>query len=327
MDDKIQIKSEWLGMTEQQLQILLSAYAIELDGEEITPSNILSRFQIKYQHTLRRQNLFTQMKPLLEKNILIRLDRKKYEVNVEAIQTELSKHKNLVSGELITLNKLSKQLDKELEEIISQKTKPKAMYLEEEEFMAQIGNHISHSTDVFIYAAPFPNISYTNKVMASLGRKKFYEAIKEIKKSSKPAIHYISPLIVELPYRRALKVFRNSKKAKSETIKMINNLRYLASEKENVEILYWKYAVGSPLFILKGPRIGGVYLSLKGSEVTAHHLPSNFKNAFPGVCINSKEIAQRAIESYNSFSKESTPLDTPEGEVVLDDVKKQLANI
>jgi len=320
--------SEWFNLTEQQLKILLSMYALELEGADVYPTYILAKYNLLYHHDIRRQNLFTQMKPLLEKGMIKRKDRKKYEVDISALHKLLNQKKEMLTTELNSIDAFALELEEKMREIASRKNKPHVMYLDDNEYMTMIGNRIPYAENVYIFASAFPNVAYSRQIVLTLKRKTFYEAISRCVTCGKPNLHYLTSLAIELPYKRALNVYRNPIKAYNETIKMIDHLSNLIRNCPNLDVRYWDHAIISPTFVLEGPNRGEVFMSLKGGEATVHGLQSpHVKNSFPGVYINSAEIAQRTKESFYSFFKDAIPLNSKEGEKLINLAKERLKKL
>ncbi|MCK4491795.1 MAG: hypothetical protein KAU03_04170, partial [Candidatus Altiarchaeales archaeon] len=63
--------AKWLDITDQQLDILMSIYRLQVDGVETSPKHIAGQYIVDYGGGLQKSNLFAQIRNLIAEGLVI----------------------------------------------------------------------------------------------------------------------------------------------------------------------------------------------------------------------------------------------------------------
>jgi len=320
-DEQLQ---EWLGLTEHQLRTLLTVYFLEHEGKDASPSAIIARFNQLYKQYPYRQNLAIYLRTLIEKGYIRRTDRGRYSLNTTKIEQVLNIKVKDVYSEFNTITTFSSDFIKQLDELYQRKNRPQVMYAKEDEYMDMMAENLVKAEHMYVFASLFPNVAYPQTILKRMKRKEWYEAIHR-SVAGKTRIHYLTSLIPRYPYQRILSITNKHKVAYTETLSMLDRLEDLVNNNPNVEARYWEHALGAPMFILEGPNLGEVFFSLRGSEysLSMESEKRPIKMSYPGVYVNSIEVAKNAKESFYSFYNRAIDLSSPQGRNIIENARKQ----
>ncbi len=322
------IISGWLGLTQQQFDILTIVYDLKLNKVPIKAGNILSEYKNRFGKDLQRQNFFSQLKPLLNLGILEKRERAAYEINKDRIKSILDGRKRELEKESGELNQFSDDIDLKFKEIITEPSKPIVTYLTPDLYIETIAS-LLNKAKIYYADSPFPNISYTEKMFKGIGREKFVLNQRiNCFDNKKLNILYLTNLCIDLTFRRALKVFNNNRKlAYLECKKIIENLKKQVKE-PNLDMRYLEILPGPHMYIFEYEQPRDLILSLRGSNVPkGFKLISSSREPYGGVHIISTEIATQVKNVYMSTFQQAIKLNSSEGKEIIENVENNLEEL
>ncbi|MBN1156278.1 hypothetical protein JXA85_01555 [Candidatus Woesearchaeota archaeon] len=322
------IKPEWLGLTKQQLDLLLTVYELELNKIPVRASNIVSEYENRFNKKIQRQNLFSQLKPLLKVGAVEKKEKATYGINKNKIKSILDSRKNSLNDEMKNLSDFSKDLEKKFKKIITKPSKPIVTYLEPDLYMETIAA-LLNKANAYYADSPFPNITYTDSLFEGMNREKFVLnqrnncfTLKKLK------IHYITDLNIDLTFRRALKIFNNDgKRAYLECKQVIENLEKQIKE-PNLDVRYLEVLPGPHMYIFEYDEPRDLILSLRGSIVPKGvNRTRGSRDPYGGVHIISETIFSQAKSIYLDSFNQAIKLNSARGRGIIEQVNEHLRKL
>lgn len=316
------IKPEWLNLTEQQLNILFTIYELGGKNRDIKVRNIITEYENMFHSNLKRQNLFSQLKVLIQKGLIKRDNKFSYLVSTESMRDVLTKNKEIKEMEITNFNKFLKNFDNEFNSILNI---PKVSYLDYQVYIETISNLINQS--LVMYAdSPFPNISYNHSLYRLLNREKFVDSMKlNCFKLKKLKIYYLTNLVIDLTFRRCLRVFKSEIKAYRECHNAIDRLQKQVKLFPKLDIRYMEILPGPHMYVFENDKAHNIILSLRGSNAPRGIKEiEGFHDPYGGIHIISHQITNEAKKLFlNSFNK-ATPLKGKKGSTLFDQTRVNL---
>lgn len=323
-----QINSDWLGITQQQLDLLLIAYDISSNSTVVSASTLLVEYQKRSGRALKQQNLFIQLKKLLKLGLLKRVNRSDYHINISCIKELMVEKRKELKEQLVSFEAFNSDLENKLKSAALTQHKPVACYLQAEEYISTI-TQLLNSCRKFYADSVFPNVSYTPALYSGISRSDFVNVQHErCIKLRKLQIYYLTDLNIALTFRRAVKVFSwDLKKAFTECLEVINNLCRLL-EHPKLDIRYLEVLPGPHMFVFEADKPLEIILSLRGSIVSKAALPfKQERDPYGGVSIYSPEIALEARQIYLNSFRSALKLNSKKGMDIIEQVRLTLRQL
>ncbi len=316
--------SEWMGLRPLELEILYSVYCLELEEQETNPKYIRIKFNILFNRDIARQNVFNQVKALIDKGYLIKKGKKTYKTNFEAITLALQQKSKEYTEEVDRVNQFAKDIKNQFNRISNKNPKPSTEYLGKNECLDLIAEHISHMKNVYITTPRFPNIAYNEQVSKNLKRKKYHKAIREHLKKRGNQLYYLTALNLETIYTRALQVTKNPTKAYKDTCKMVDDLIKLEARYPGLKVRYWEHAYATHYFILENPTLGEVIMTIEDVIMPKQMSRKPIVSDFSGVYIKSKEVSDKAKQNFLYSWEQGIDINSKNAEKIIETIEQDL---
>ncbi|MCD6523303.1 MAG: hypothetical protein J7K68_06215 [Candidatus Diapherotrites archaeon] len=153
--------SKWLGITEQQLEIIKAVQKLQLNNEKTTPKRIEEQYKKTTGKHIQKPNLFNQLRTLVEKGILSRTDSAEYIISYNNIKYEILKTKQILSDEIKEIEKANLDIESFMRKISSTPLRPILRYYNESEFYDELAKLIQ-SADAFYCTTKFPAVTFAS---------------------------------------------------------------------------------------------------------------------------------------------------------------------
>jgi len=315
MEDKELVKiARWLGITDQQFEILLSIYKLEARGEKTTPRNIEREYLNTYGRVPQRSNLFGQIRQLLGKNLITKERQGLYFVNFDVMYTMLQDRKDRFIEELNEFNRVSERVKDYFKRAALQTTKHRVEYLNHNELYDALAESIK-DVDRFYASANFPTIFYTYPLAAGIGRSNYTDMVwRRCFKKGELNVLYLTTLNIDFPFNHAFRVYGDPKKAYKECVIIIDQLWNQIETHDNLDIRYLKEPHGMDVFIPEryGPREFFIFTR------------DEYRNIIGGIRIRSPETAISAKQMFMRDFEYAEQLRGKKGEEIIGNIKKEL---
>ncbi len=316
------IDSDWLGITKQQLELLLIAYDLGAGTTAVSAANMLSEYEKRNARPLKRQNLFTQLKQLLELGLLNRLGHSDYQVNAKRIRELMTQKRKELKDRFSAFEHFAGDLENKLKDAASKQSRPVARYLTPDQYMKTIADLLTTCRKYYA-DSPFPNLCYTSSLFEGISRRAFVSnQIERCIELRKMHIYYLTDLNISLAFRRAMRIFGgDAERAASECNKVIDNLLTLVRH-PFLDMRYMEVLPGPHMYIFETDQPREVILSLRGSIVSRAAIPfKEERDPYGGVSLYSPEIAREARQIYLSSFNKAIKLNSKQGKKVIENIR------
>lgn len=316
--------SNWLELRPLQLELLYTIYCLELGEQDTSPKNIRIKFNILFNRDIARQNVFSQVRALIEKGYVIKEGKKIHKTDFETIAMALKQKSKEYSEESDRINQFAKDIKNQFKRISGKNPKPKTEYLGKNECLDIITEHIPHMKNIYIITPRFPNIAYNNRISKNLKRTGYHKALREHLKKRGNQLFYLTALNMETTYNRALQVTKNPSKAYKDTCRMMDDLCEFEARNPGLKVRYWEYAYATHVFILENPTHGEVVITIEGTTESTKIADKPMVKDFPGVFIKSKEVSDKAKQNFFDSWEQGTDINTKKSEKIIQQKKEEL---
>ncbi|HHQ45587.1 MAG TPA: hypothetical protein ENN13_05605 [Candidatus Altiarchaeales archaeon] len=295
------------GITGQQFDILKAIYEIELKRENANPKRILGEFERIHGKPIKRQNLFTQLKPLLDLNIVERKDKAVYGVNTRVMQNILGERRKKFEADLEDFTVFSDSLDEIMERITLEPKKPEVQFLNPSELFDSIARSIEDA-GVFYGDTRFPNISYLNTIFRGFNQSEFVRMqVRKCFETGTLRINVLTSFEVEIPFEQAMKVYKDVEIAYKECSMVMGKLERQVESFKKLDIRYLKPLPGPHMYIVESRENTPVQVFLCLRSDGRGGVQKKVRKPYPGIKIVSQEIAESAksifMESFEAAEK------------------------
>lgn len=306
--------AKWLEITDQQFEILLSIYKLEVRRDETTPRNIEREYLNSYGKVPQRSNLFGQIRQLLGKNLITKERQGLYSVNFDVMYTMLQDRKDKFIEELNEFNRVSERVKDYFKKAALQTTKPRVEYLNHGELYDALAKSIT-DVDRFYATANFPTIFYTYPLATGIGRSNYTDMVwRRCFKKAELGVFYLTTLNIDFPFNHAFRIYGDPKKAYKECIIIIDQLWNQIETHDNLDIRYLKEPHGMDVFIPERYEPRGFFIFTRDEH----------KNIVGGIEVRSPETAISAKQMFMRDFEYAEQLRGKKGEEIIGNIKKEL---
>lgn len=223
---------KWLGITKQQMDILSTIIELQKKSKEVSPKDIISEYNRKYNKHLQKPNVFVQMRYLMELGIVKRISAGKYNVDSAAIMSQIKNKKTSLLAEVKAID-LAEDKVSDLS-FLEEEKKPIVNYFGQDDTFALLADMISRANN-FYMSTSFPGVSFTYPMYSYGKSTKYWLALNDFLKDGKE-MYYITTLDATIPFWFAFNALNDKKRAVSEALATFENFRNQIKNFKNYHI-------------------------------------------------------------------------------------------
>jgi hypothetical protein len=318
----VNIKHEWLNLTEQQFNLFTIVYELNIKKKASKVKNIIFEYRNKFHTEIKRQNLFNQLKILIDKNLIRRNSEFSYFIVKDGIKSRLAENKDKKEKELDEFNNLLNGWESTFDSVLSI---PKVSYLDPANYTETMSTLINQSS-VLLADSPFPNICYEYSFYKNLDRKEFIESMKlNCFKLKTLKICYLTNLVIDLTFRRCLRLFKSPLIAYRRCQHSIDRLEKQVRIFPNLDIRYVEVLPGPHMYVFKNGEYRDVILSLRGSNVQLGLKDiEGTGDPYGGIHVSSQQIAEEASKIFMNTFEKAIPLKRKKGAELFKKTRENL---
>ncbi len=315
MEELKQLK-EWLDITEQQYQILTIINMLNNEGIKASAANIDERYNSLFKHTINKPNLFRQIKRLVQEDLIQKVSKANYVLDIEGIKSRLKKTEGNLSNNLDEFKKASSKIEQVFKHLGEKDEAPLVRYLNTSREFFNEANKILKNSDKIYIVSPFANISFTGIISNSSSRQGYVDTLIErgfVQKKLK--IIYLTQFNIYVPYKHAFNKLKDKKAAIHEVELTIKNLKNILKTQKMIEMYFLEYPFGFDFMmpvVDNDPQHVFIYTRDEHNIITG------------GIYIRSKEIAQRAEAHFLRECSIGLDLKTKKGIGLVDNLFRKL---
>jgi hypothetical protein len=303
----------WLGLTQQQYDIVKIVYRLRNRGAQPSPKNIQKEYRTEYNKYLMKPNLFNILRMLQSKKIVRKSAHAEYSLDQAGIMETLVESKKRLLQDVDDLDRTHDQVDQFFREITYRKEQPDIQYLEGDELYSALAELVEKSS-VFSVIADFPTISYGREMTHTLQRETYAESLWQALKNKKTRIVYLTPLNMDLLFNHAVKTFGDPKLAYQECVSVIDRLKTQMETHKNLDVRYVDVPQGIDMAVAqqKEPTEFIMFTRDEHDEIQG------------GIRIRSHKTAANALRAFQHAFDQASPLNSPQGKQLLQKIKQSI---
>jgi len=280
---------EWLGITEQQLQVIKAIYRLETGKTETTPKNITREYARTHGKTIQKPNLFTILRTLIEKELIKKDGHSSYRVDFDGIRGSLHAHKDKLAREREEFQKAYGRTEDYFRKHVAKSQYPSVSYHEHDELYAEITKSISNS-DTFNIVASFPCISYTYNIAVGVNLLEYAETLwRRCFKEKSLEVNYLTTLDIDYLFNQAFRSLEDPKLAFRECELVLKQLANQAETQPKLSVRVAEEQKGMSICLPLREKAAEFYLLIKDEH----------KEVLGGIKIRSPETSYQAENMFN----------------------------
>jgi hypothetical protein len=303
----------WVGLTQQQYDIVKIVYRLRNRGVQPSPKNIQREYRNEYNKYLMKPNLFNILRLLQSKCVLKKAAQADYSLDQAGIRERLTQSKSQLLKELQDLDKTHEQIEQFFRDITYRKEQPDIQYLEGENLYRSLGEFVEKSS-VFSVVEDFPTISYGREMTNTLCRDIYAESLWQALKNKKTRISYLTSLNTDMLFSNAIKTFGDPKLAYEECVSAINKLRTQMQTHKRLEVRYVDTPLGLDMAVAtqKEPIEFMMFTRDEHDEIQG------------GIRVRSHKTAANALMAFERSFEGASPLNSTQGRQLLQRLKQEI---
>jgi hypothetical protein len=306
--------AEALGITEQQLEILVSIYRVESSGRRTSPKEIRADYLRAYGRGIQSPNYFMHTKKLQQVGFVKRTGAGVYGIDFPAIKKALEKKREDKVKELSEMDGLAEETSEYFRRFAYAPSKPVVEYLSNESMFASIAKTIKSANKIYV-SANFPTIAYTYPVASGIGRGEFVKALWDrCFTKDKLQVFYLTTLDIDFLFNHSFSVYGDPEKAYHECKVILDQLENQVNTYENLGIRYINDLHGTDVLIPEKNGTEEMYLFTRDEH----------KNIQGGIHIQSVETASAAKFSFLRDFEYAQEIRGDKGKKTMQGIRKQL---
>lgn len=155
----IDLLGQQLGVTSQQILLLRIIHALQERKQPTTPVNIEKEYIKETKAFIQKSNLFSQLKVLAEKGLILKSERSNYLLNVSGIRDAIKIRKEELGKEMKSLEKFQTETDEFLHQI-EQPNRVHVSYLAANDLYSKLAFNLKEAR-AFYLGCDFPHYAYS----------------------------------------------------------------------------------------------------------------------------------------------------------------------
>ena len=290
---------EWLELTNQQFDLFKSIYTLDSKKEYTTPKNIQKEYTNVSGKEIERSNLFTIIKLLMDKELIVKTERATYSINVEGIRKSIDSKDKKFKEQYDQFRKVREDLDAYLNDILEKPQKPTIRFLTHNELFLSLADDLKYAKEYYLNVRA-PSLVCTPLFYSMLSRKEYFDMIKKrVLEDKDLKVKWLTDLDFTMQFGRAVKLFGDFDLAYKEIIYQINSLKTLVRDYDNLEFNYIEHQISLKLFMPVADRISECYIYLPGLSSVSQQ---------GAIHIKSEEITGEILKIFNNDCLNATKL-------------------
>ncbi len=308
--------ADFIGVTDQQMKILLSLYKLQSRGEKTNPKSILREYEKMYGKSIYTSNFFTQTKQLQDLGVIEKTKKAIYLINFDNMKKSIAERKERFLKDLDEFDRLSEHVTDYFRSAALPPVKPTVEYLDYDQLYGNISRKLK-VVDRFYNVTDFPLVAYTYTLAEGIGRGAYAEVIWDrCFKKKKLDVSCLTTLDMDFSFNLAFRVYADPKLAYKECKIVLEQLGNQVEKYENLHVKYLKEPQGMDVLIPER----------KKDEPYEFYLftRDEHKNIQGGIHINSPETAASAKQMFLRDFKYAEEIKGKKGREILSNARKQL---
>jgi phosphoserine phosphatase SerB len=279
--------AKWLNLTEQQAKIIGIIHNLEERKSPTNPVNIEKEYFKETKTFIQKSNLFTQLKLLQSKNLIIKNTNSHYLLNLKGIQEAVFSQKKELTQEVEEITKFASDTQAFFEKVI----KPSAIsvtYLKGSELYNKITFYLKNAS-AFYVGCDFPHYAYSFALCDSAQETAYVEMLTTKLYDKNFSLYCLSPYRVESLSSRLHNKHNNKELIKGVLKNVYENAKKMTIKCENIDLR--KTMTPFDFALIENPEEGNVlFMFLKDSK----------GSVTGGIFINSYETIKQTKQHFLS---------------------------
>ena len=297
---------KWLGITNQQFDIVKIVYRLRNRGIQPTPKNIQKEYMQEHKRYLMKPNLFTILRALMQKGVIAKVGQADYSLDQEGIGGIMKEAKNCLDDEMREFERTEKNIEQFFREMTYKREQPDIGYLEERELYDCLAKTVGNAGK-FHTVSDFPETAYTPEMTHALGRQTYTETLWKRINDGAINVNILTTLDIDKAFNHAFRAFEDPKTAYRETRTVINRLNTQISKHKNLDIRH-------------SPDPAGIDVAISETREPVQFIMfirDEHDDIQGGINIKSRKTAANALKTFAKSFQYSTPLSSPQGKKAI----------
>lgn len=217
--------TQWLNITSQQANVLLTIHKLEAGREKTSPKNIATRYKKDHDTYIQKPNMFVILKTLMEKDLIRRRELSDYRIEFDGIAAALHRHRDGLRDELARIERIAPDIEAYFRRLAPRGSRPDVATLAYDDFYEHLSRRLA-AAKTLLSASSFPLPAYTPQVAAGLGKTDLHQILTSRCFADETlALRYVSDLDVDYLFNHCFRALGDPTKAYREAGLILDQLK------------------------------------------------------------------------------------------------------
>jgi len=233
--------AKYIGITQQQAEVLTTIQKLENTGEQTSAKNIDEKYRTTHNKIIQKPNLFHIIAQLKEKGLVKHERTAEYQSNLDGIKKALEKEKKTREAEARRFNWLYERTEAVLKKT-SHREIPQIRYCSYRERYTLLAKSLK-TADTYYTIGKTPNICLTYTVAEKLGKDEYVNTLKEMCFKEGLTVIQLTDLNPKQLISYCVRALGDREKARREAHLILDQLESQIASYENLKI----YTLNTPI--------------------------------------------------------------------------------
>ncbi|MBI5158619.1 hypothetical protein HY992_00690 [Candidatus Micrarchaeota archaeon] len=298
---------DWLGITNQQFEILMSIYNLNKDSEKSNPKSIEKAYAVLTGKMIQTPNLFSQLKFLIKLGLVGRRESANYVVDVDGITNAIESKKDSHLRKVEEAEAVTRKVSGFLSGMHAIEAKPLIETMDVDGLFHSLGSELQRAS-VYYSTGRFPTIFYTPGIVKARQKVEKFDSLaryvdglwertlrrKELK------ILSLTNMQIEYAFGWVLDAYNDADLALEECKAALQNVKRVISL-PNVDARFVDYPHGVNMLMTEVDEPRTCYLYMRGNrfrtrcwlKVDSYDIAANNKATFLDIFKDGVKLASK----------------------------------
>ncbi len=314
---------DWLGITNQQFEILMSIYNLNKDGDKSNPKSIEKAYSKMTGKMIQTPNLFGQLKFLVKLRLVGKREAANYVVDIDGIKNAVEAKKEQYTKKIDEADAVERKIDGYLSGLHAIEAKPLIDTIDVSELFLSLGMELQRAS-VYYSTGRFPTVFYTPGIVKARQKVEKFDTLAKYvdilweralrKKELK--IFSLTNLQVEYAFGFVYEAYGDADLALEECKAALQNVRRIIAL-PNVDARFVDYSHGVNMLMTEIDDPKTCYLYMRGGRYRTRCW----------LKVDSYDIALNNKMTFVDIFNDGTKLTSKKGQLHLAEQEKKLQEV
>jgi len=321
---------KWLGITNQQFNILEAMLSLQRKGSLASPKLIINEdAALRNVPKIQKSNFFSQLKSLRGFGYVMKVGAAAYAVDFNNIKKSLESAESQAVRESYELKELKSEVEQKFKSLAVRGKEPSLEFMDYARMYSKIAD-ITSKRDSFLSAAVFPKVLYANSpsLMRQPEAQRYAQTLwLRCVTTGELEVKYLTYFDIKYLFSRLNAVYKNPALTYGEISRVLESIPELLENSKKLSIYYTDAPYGLDMTILQDEHVEDLFLLIRDTNkvgkgciyIKSPELAMEFRSIFLEDCDECvdmrssageriiKKLEARLDKEYQKYKRKKNP--------------------